>query len=111
MSMGALTIPIPAGKDGNSGPRQARAPSSTTREARRHDPKFTAYKCVPTRLRIDGPIMRPPRRYCVRFAYRAVIPVFAFCILVSTMTAQKLPVGAVATNCSRECLEGLINQY
>src|SRR5215469_16037217 len=55
--------------------------------------------------------MPPPTRYPVRFAYRALIPAFAACTLVSTMTAQKLPVGAIVANCHRECLEGLINQY
>jgi hypothetical protein len=47
----------------------------------------------------------------VRFAYRAVFPAFAACILVSTMTAQKLSVGPIAANCNRACLEGLVNQY
>ena len=33
------------------------------------------------------------------------------CILVSTLSAQRLPPGPVAADCNRVCLEGLINEY
>ena len=44
-------------------------------------------------------------------AWRIAILFLSVCTVISTMTAQRLPVGPIPAECNRACLEGLINQY
>src|SRR5215468_5631204 len=55
--------------------------------------------------------MSRPRRYPMRFVCGIAAVILGICILVSMLSAQRLPVGPVAADCNRACLEGLINQY
>src|SRR5215470_93315 len=55
--------------------------------------------------------MSNPRRYPMRFVCWTAALALGICILVSTLSAQKLPAGPIAADCDRACLEGLINRY
>ena len=46
----------------------------------------------------------------MRIAY-VVLLALVVCTASSVMTAQRLPVGPIAADCNRACLEGLMNQY